>query len=313
MSSKSAPYLIFADSYNPNIGGTICLHRLCHELNAMGLKAYLVQAFDTYSPRLTQKERGVIGAIRRLNRERKIRRAFKTKPGWNTPVISADKGTQLAREGIAVYPEIVAGNPLAAALVVRWFLHRPGFHTGKVDYGRHEYHIRYNDALEEIRFPDCELSASFLKVFYLPIDVYRCNDGTAPRDGYAYLIRKGKHKPAIHGEDWIQVDGLEHEEVARIMKSVKYFVSYDPYTAYSQFAVLAGCISIVVPEAGISKEQWYPNPNDRIGIAYGMDDIPHALATQDQLHASIQKGEDNIRRDVENFVRETQAKWQRQR
>ena len=72
---------------------------------------------------------------------------------------------------------------------------------------------------------------------------------------------------------------MSHPEIAGIFKRVKTFISYDTYTAYSRFAVLCGCESVVVPDEGVTKEQWRPNPADRYGVAYGFSDIEAASRT----------------------------------
>ncbi|AXS80363.1 hypothetical protein HYN24_10225 [Dechloromonas sp. HYN0024] len=75
------------------------------------------------------------------------------------------------------------------------------------------------------------------------------------------------------------IDGKSHAEVAAIFKRVKTFISYDTYTAYSSFAVLCGAASVVIPDHGVDKYAWYPDPADRYGVAYGFEDIEWALET----------------------------------
>ena len=39
--NKNLSYIIVTPSYVPNSGGIIALHKLCHDLNQMGERAYL--------------------------------------------------------------------------------------------------------------------------------------------------------------------------------------------------------------------------------------------------------------------------------
>ena len=60
---------------------------------------------------------------------------------------------------------------------------------------------------------------------------------------------------------------------------------------------------MIVPEEGVTKEQWYPDPRDRYGMAYGFDDIESARSTRPLLlpHLKAQESlaNDSVRRFVE--------------
>ncbi|MOA25640.1 hypothetical protein D3C78_1463790 [compost metagenome] len=123
------------------------------------------------------------------------------------------------------------------------------------------------------------------------------------RNGVAYCIRKGKGKLERHpmGQGFV-IDGKNHDEVSRILKSVKTLISYDVATAYSWFAVLCGAESIVIPDHGVSKEQWRPDPQSRYGIAYGFDDWREANKTAHLLKGYIESLESNGVESVRSFV-----------
>lgn len=70
---------------------------------------------------------------------------------------------------------------------------------------------------------------------------------------------------------------------------------------------MCGCTPIVVPEEGRSREDWFPNPSDRYGLAYGWDDVDAAVATRGPLLdklARTREAEDDMLRA---FVTETQS------
>ena len=206
----------------------------------------------------------------------------------------------LLREFVVVYPEIVFGNPLNAQRVVRWFLHNPGFHTGRLNYGKNELYFKCRPAIEDFYSSGSVVSKNILKVFHCPFEDYNLNDVSLDRKGTAYCLKKGKHKPVQHDLNGsVLIDGKSNSEIASIFKRVKTFISYDTYTAYSRFAVLCGCESIVIPDQGVSKEQWHPNPADRYGLAYGFSDVEAASETahlvKEYLLAKESKSIENVK------------------
>lgn len=91
------PYIILAPDYKESSLGVQVIHRLCHLLNESGQLAYLKQCV--------------------------------VNPDWNTPCVSFDDFREYTEGGkpfIAVYPEVIAGNPLNAPVVVRYMLNREG-------------------------------------------------------------------------------------------------------------------------------------------------------------------------------------------
>ena len=87
----------------------------------------------------------------------------------------------------------------------------------------------------------------------------------------------------------------------------KYFISYDEHTAYSIFAVLCGCISVVIPGEGVDIETWYPSEEDRYGIAYGLNDLDRAKATSGLVKKHILDEENKSSDRVLAFAAESQS------
>ena len=63
-----------------------------------------------------------------------------------------------------------------------------------------------------------------------------------------------------------------NEEVATILKRVERLVSYDPVTAYSSFALLCGCPSIIILSNDETPYTYHPDPVMQRMFAYAMDD-----------------------------------------
>ncbi|MFW1754396.1 hypothetical protein [Acinetobacter wanghuae] len=164
-------------------------------------------------------------------------------------------------------------------------MHRPGFHTSQIDYGEDELYFSYSSGFSYEVKNNSKLSDNILNVRYTPTDIY-FEDASIKKDiDVSYLVRKGVGKNLVHPENSICVDGLNHSETAAIFKRSKRFISYDLYTAYSHFAVLCGCESVVVPDERVSLSEWYPKMTDRLGVAYGFDadQIKFSLDTKKDL------------------------------
>ncbi len=259
---------IYAPSYDMNNGGTVVLHRLCHILNEIGgCESYLIKTSSH------KHKRSFFRYFMKKHFRFKNKNNYKTNINWNTPIW--DK-YNYPKDSVIIYPEIINGNPLGIKNVVRWFLHQPGFHTNEVSYSSGELYFKFNSAINDFYYPCSKTSSNEMKVIYYPIDIYnKKNDHskTHNRDiPSCHMIRKGTHKKHIHSEQSISLDGLEHEEIADIFIRSRKFFCYDDYTAYSIFAVLSGCESIVIPDEETSIDDWYPNIEDRYGIAYGLSD-----------------------------------------
>ena len=257
-------FIVFADSFDENNGGIIALHRLCDLLNRGGQVALLWPARKPllrpgaaagHAPRpgaTTAAPGGGRTAPARCSTRRWRRRTTCPAPSSSTP--RSCTATRCAREH-----------------VVRWLLHKPGWHKGRVDYGPGDRYFFYQKAFDDPALnPDGD---NLLKTVWVRDDVYR-QTHHGERRGSCYILRKGKGRTLVHDlKDSVLVDKLSHTELAKVFNRVQTCISYDAYTMYSLYAALCGCVSVVVPEPGVSKEQWYPDPKDRYGLAYGFDDI----------------------------------------
>lgn len=303
---KNFKYVIWAPAYNETSGGSITLHKLCHNLNEIGHSAFL---FPFTKARHATARRAFHYLVQRFPAlGTAMGKGFKTNPSLNTPLLPFGLDLRPDRT-VTIYPDIVVGNPLGAKHVVRWFLHQPGFHTGVTEFGSNEFHIDFNHFLKDyVPASDNHLSASSLFVIHFPFDTYNL-DGALPRSerqGIAYCVRKGEVDNSLDLTNAICIDGMTHRETATILKKVKYFYSFDIFTAYSHFAALCGAISFVLPPSGITKEDWYPEGPDRYGVGFGIDEESWAMSTQNLVLPSMQERERRSLDSVSRFVEEVE-------
>lgn len=295
--------LIFAPSDTEHSGGVIALHRLCDIINSIGGRAFLVPYFDTYT---IDKLHWKIAFKVFKEKLRDLRgRKYKTHPYFKSPVISTIPRDGFGDDHIIVYPEITFGNPLGAKNVVRWLLHNPGVHSHKIFYGSGEIYFKFHSGLKDFSCPGSIMSKNLLRVIYFPLDVYNKEGVSLSRNGTAYCIRKGKHKKIVHDlNESILIDGKSHVEIASIFKRVKTFISYDAYTAYSRFAALCGCDSVIIPDDGICEEEWHPDPCSRYGLAYGFENLEKARQTASLLQEVVEREQTESIAHVEHFISE---------
>lgn len=298
-------YVIYAPSYNERVGGIIVLHRLCHLLNEISRPAFIVP----YSGgRLAPIKRAFFHVSDRLPLVKTVtNRRYNKNSDFKTPLLPWGVDLSPAHT-ITVYPETVYGNPLQARNIVRWFLHKPGFHTGRTGFGRNEFHIDFNQFLHEYTPKENYLSPSSLYVVYFPLDIYHRMDTlpAAERNGTAYCVRKGQKDRRVNLTNAICIDEMSHQEAAEVLRSVKYFYSFDPYTAYSTFAALCGAISLVLPPPNLTKECWYPSEENRYGIGFGLDDEEWAIDTQELVLPTLQRREKDCIEQVKRFATEAE-------
>ena len=292
--------MIWSYAFDETSGGIIALHLLCQRLNASGHRALIWQsgrpAFrDGWSMRDgAQWLRYWLG---------RARRALHKDPFGNPLARRRD-----LKGAVVVYPEIVAGNPLGGERVVRWLLHRPGHHKGTVDYGANDLFFFYQEAFND---PSLNPDADNRLTLTWFIDAY-AQRNVGERTGSAYLMRKGKGRPIVHDlTGSICVDDMSHEERAAVFNRVEVLYCYDLYTMYGLYAAMCGCIPIVIPDPALTKEQWTPKESDRLGIAYGMDDVPWALETRERMLAGLQAVRGEQDRMLDDFVRKCGQHWEK--
>lgn len=267
-------YIIFAPSFDENVGGVIAMHRLCHILNEQGENAFLWH--DEVS-------------------------SFNVCSSFNTPTIF----TKNLNDFIVIYMEVVSANPLNCPHVVRWFLNKPGFFTGNINYGENELYFFFQEV-----FKDPNYAANHkLYVTYFIKHIYK-NNKREDREGSCYMMRKGRGRKIVHDlGNSIQIDGLPHDELALIFNKTKFFYCYDLHSAYTYFASLCGCIPIVIPQEGLSEFQWQPEERLRYGVAYGdtTQQVEYAKSTSNKLALLIDELELESNKYVENFISVSQT------
>ncbi len=251
-------FLVAATRYSNNEGGSMALHLLCHILNEMGSEAYVLPMPE--GEIVSYPNSKTIENVR--DRQNSIWQTFSVSEDLNTPIFS---GNTLDEDLVVIYPEVVHGNPFRVKNVARWLLYHTGFHRKEVCLSRGEVQFLWSKeyiAAEIEGF--VELSNVILRVESSPNDPHTAlsNELTLGhtelhrnRTNVAYCVRKGNQlEHPLIDERAINIDGRPREEVINILRTSKYFISFDPATFYSCIAAALGCFSVVVTDTDVEQQ-----------------------------------------------------------
>lgn len=176
-------FIIFTPSYDEKVGGAMALHQLAlllaqagREVRLWPLEKPMGAGWFAWRPWLWH--------LRDLVRRVLYNDGFQVAPAARMRLARRWE----IKNAIVVYPEVIEGNPLQASRVVRWFLHKPGYHTGKIGFGANELHFCYQKAFD-FRFEGARNGGELflIKIFS---DIYR-NEGAQKRVGRCYILKKG--------------------------------------------------------------------------------------------------------------------------
>jgi hypothetical protein len=190
-----------------------------------------------------------------------------------------------------IYPEIISGNPLNAKKCMRWILLDLGIDMPLNHYEKWNKKdlIYFWETKDTTNKYFKQLSCPwFNNIFY--------NKGLKfeERQKTCYLIKKGKliHKKINYyhkNNDSICLDNITSlKEKCEIFNTCKYFYCYDPNSMYVIYAILCGCIPIIYPIEGMTKEDYMKNRiyncgNNLIDIGFSYGN------SESEINNSIQK------------------------
>lgn len=290
-------FTIYTPRFNGR-GGVIALYNLCRLLNEAGYPSAIWPSDKSNQRSL----RNTFGNLYR-SCDQALFGSYRF-PLYNKLLSQPIASRRFLKSSTVVYPEIETGNPLNAQKIVRWILRTPqksflqnfSLGDGNVFYWR-----------EKFLYPDLGMMKDrLLYTPYYPLQIE--SPRNIPRK-YKFCFIRHKNKKAMLvdlGSDALCLDGLSITEIVEVFRSTEYFVSYDLETGYTRLALLCGAIPIVVPDDDISKEAWRPILQERLGIAYGInnEEIEWAHQTRDLAIAEITFSCDEAKRQTSKFAEE---------
>ncbi|KWH43942.1 glycosyltransferase [Burkholderia stagnalis] len=277
------PYYVCAPRYRQTSGGVRAMHYLCHVLNLLGHEAYVNTDGmhpDLRTPRLTND------------------------------IVQAHADAN--RSAIAVYPEIVSGNPFGTRTVARYLLAEPGRIEGNaIDLQPSDLVFTFGPSLVPAGW-----QADLLRMPLVDTRIFN-SDGVddARRSGTAvfinrHLIRGGSLHPVT--ADSIEISNRVPErsahELAALFRQVECVYLYEWSTAAFE-ALLCGCPVVCIPNDASLPEP-YRWVMDGKGIAWALDEqeIAHAKATVHEARDAYLQEEETFWRQLQTFIDKTQAR-----
>lgn len=240
-------YLIMAPDYRESSLGVQVIHRLCHMINEQGGRAFLV--------------------------------GCKVNPEWNTPVLSQSEYISQIENKIfiAVYPEVVTGNPLNAPVCVRYMLNREGVITGnQIKAGPDDIYFWFRE-----EFADKDKTADYLRIELQDLDFF-CDDNLTKDITLLYYNRVPKELIDFteFPED-IHVLNMENplslHELGNLLKRAKKIYTYEASGTYI-LANLCGCPTVAKYMPGFEHMGIQRATVDDYGGGVAWDDTEEQLA-----------------------------------
>ena len=126
---------------------------------------------------------------------------------------------------------------------------------------------------------------------YMPIlnvDLHTFKNHNLPRSGRCYLIKGDEYvsgQPLYHTANDTNLDnywsyrGDRMLYLAEVFNKHEIFFTYNTQTFISVLAALCGCVSVILPHPNTSKEKLSKFPQNKVGIAYGFEDINYSIDT----------------------------------
>lgn len=283
------PYCIVTPPYTRRSAGTQVLHFLCHWLNRAGYPAFINNGFDSTA---------------KFARGDLVTPVWTRESSWQHPT------------PIVVYPEVIAGNPLAAPIVVRYAMNYPGLlGAGEKVYSPSEMVFTYSQRIANA------VKGKVQGLLWLPVvdtSVFYPPEKEEPRSGSCFYAHKfrvlGGTLFGIPPGSIEIINGASGEHPGHAMANVfrhceKLYVFEDTYLTIE--AALCGCPTVAMPNA-----YWTGQPinfaeyNDGMaGIALG-DSEAELRKARATLPAAVQAYKESIVRfwmQLDIFIEATQA------
>jgi len=177
---------------------------------------------------------------------------------------------------IAIYPEIVQGNPLGARHVVRWILNEPGVMSsdgvpGPTKFDDTDHLYVFSELFNQ------KIKADSLHKMFLPIlDTFLFNDQGKKRTKTAYFVGKGINQE-LHPKDSILIDrklAQDQGGLADLLNECQVMYQYDMVSAMSEIARLCGC-KVKLIQDKYTKSQYREYEPGMNGLSFGInEDVP---------------------------------------
>lgn len=239
--------------------------------------------------------RRVSGGIRvlyllgKLLRDRGLQAEMKMTHGpfvdnpWSVP-----ECFEIPDNAIHVYPEIVEGNPSGSDRIVWWLLN----HANR-------------DGLKFVWHPNIGKSP-VLNVPYLEPDIF--HPGMGARSGVLVWVGKGSRGYVPDGAREITHQWpASRKELAEVLQSAEYLISFDGYTAIVHEATLCGCPVVVIENDGWDLSHLTSGPMKVFGAVNCASKVAQAKAEVGKSYQAYLDYFPTMAEQLDLFIEQTQT------
>lgn len=283
------PYYIFAPSYINTSAGVKALHLLCHHLNLKGYPSFLVTNGDYY---------------------------YKINPELISPILTPEvmrSHKETNKTPIAVYPDIVKGNPLNSKCTVRYLLHYAGFLGGDREFTKEDLIFTYTKKIGQ------KMGIEEPQVLFMPIcntDIFYPPADKTPRKGSCFYASKYRglsgNEPFEITKDSIEITrdlptSQTTEEVADLLRRSECFYTYEDTSLITE-AILCGCPVVFVKNKFFDGEPLAINEVGSEGCSIDINNknIEQARQTIDLAQKKFFDSVEKFWSQLDNFITLTQ-------
>lgn len=195
-------------------------------------------------------------------------------------------------QNIVVYPEIVKDNPLISINVVRWLLNKENF--SELSFGW------VHDLGAE----------KLLTVNIIELDIF--NPRKTERSGTAYWVGKGNFNSSIIPEGSIEItrgNPATRQELADLLASVEYLISFDDFSAINIEATLLGTPVLIHSSGHWTQEQMLQSKFGGTGICWSIDDLEQAKIDVENAFREYKKITKVFDKRIDEFIQITQEAY----
>ena len=233
-------FIIAARVFNPKSQGCILLHKIAHTLNKIGHQAAVI-FFNGHG---SDTQWFISNDQNHFCNE------------YSYHLISDDQSFhKFKNNAIIIYPEIITGNPLGGKNIVRYMLNREGFIKKGVSINPSKrdfiltHSLNYHDKPDYHLFNydgDISFNSDSTKVFYeRDFDITYIGKGS--KYGQCFIVPGSKEIT----REWPP----SKKELANILRSTRYFYTWDSLTATGVDAILCGAFPIYMTYTPITREE----------------------------------------------------------
>lgn len=205
------------------------------------------------------------------------------------------------KDTIVIYPDIIWGNPLRAEKIVRYYMYYNRFPDDENATQPNDLIYCYRKIFNDYKLnPKCNM----MQVSYFDLKLYK-KTNYGERKGNCYIIRKGEKRDDLpQNFDGVIIDDLTEPQKVEVFNRCEMCICYDTQTAYSSIAAMCGCLSVIIPEKGKTRDDYLTAGERKPGVAYGFDpkEIEYAKKTVHEIYDIYDKSNRCAVEEVKRFV-----------